>query len=215
MCYFGSEAAKVSEYYGISSAPILLTENADQAVEVSEKLGFPVVLKIASDKILHKTDVGGVKVGIKSADEVRVAFSEILENVKKAHPDIPANTIEVQKMMPKGVEAIIGMMRDAQFGPMIAFGMGGIYVNLIKDASFRLANGLTMEAIQEQLEETKVYTLLKGYRGENPSDIEAVKNVIARVAKLTLDFPEITELDINPVFVYENGISALDVKITL
>ncbi|MCL2859684.1 MAG: acetate--CoA ligase family protein [Oscillospiraceae bacterium] len=211
----GSEAAKIAEYYGISAAPTILTRNADEAANVAEKIGYPVVLKIASDKILHKTDVGGVKVGLNSYEEVKSGFMEILENVKRTCPDIEANTIEIQKMMPKGIETIIGMVRDVQFGPIIAFGMGGIYVNLIKDASFRVAEGLTHEAIQEQLSETKAYTLLKGYRGEEGSDITAVKNVIARVAKLTLDFPEISELDINPIFVYKNGISALDIKITL
>ena len=117
--------------------------------------------------------------------------------------------------MPKGQEMIIGMMRDKGFGPMIAFGMGGIYVNLIKDASFKLAKGLTRQAIQKQIESTKAYTLLKGYRGEAASDIDSVVDTIARIAKLTLDFPEIQELDINPVFVYPDGISALDVKIKI
>ena len=211
----GSEAYEVATCYGISSAPIILTTTAEQAAQVAEQMGFPVVLKIASDKIMHKTDCGGVRVGVKSFDGAKMAFEDIMKNVKEAYPDVVPNGIEVQKMMPKGQEMIIGMMRDAGFGPMIAFGMGGIYVNLIKDASFKLAKGLTKQAIQKQLESTKAYTLLKGYRGEAPSDIEACKETIARVAKLTLDFPEIQELDINPVFVFENGISALDVKITI
>jgi acetyltransferase len=211
----GSEAYAVATAYGIKSAPIILATTAEEAGKVAAKMGFPVVLKIASDKILHKSDVGGVKVGLKTQAEVSAAFAEIMTNVKKAHPDVTPNGIEVQKMMPKGQEVIVGMMRDPSFGPMIAFGMGGIYVNLIKDASFVLAHGLTTQAVETQLKSTKAYTLLTGYRGEDASDINSVKDTIARVARLTLDFPEIKELDINPIFVYAKGSSALDIKITI
>lgn len=211
----GSETYKVARAYGISAAPLILAKNAEEAIEAADEMGYPVVLKIASDKILHKTDMGGVRANLKTADEVREVFAEIMDNAKKAYPDVVPNGIEIQKMMPKGQEMIIGMMRDKGFGPMIAFGMGGIYVNLIKDASFKLAKGLTKQAIYKQIESTKAYTLLKGYRGEAPSDINSVVDTIARIAKLTLDFPEIEELDINPVFTYPDGISALDVKIKL
>ena len=138
-----------------------------------------------------------------------------MENARKAYPDVVPNGIEIQKMMPKGEEVIIGMMRDSSFGPMIAFGMGGIYVNLIKDAKFKLAKGLTKEDIYDQVKNTKAYTLLTGYRGEEPKDVEAVVDTIGKIAQLTLDFPEIQELDINPVFVYKDGISSLDVKIKI
>ena len=123
--------------------------------------------------------------------------------------------VEIQRMMPPGQEIIIGMVRDAAFGPMVMFGMGGIYVNLIQDVSFRLAHNLTMEDIQEMVRETKAYTLLKGYRGAAASDIKALEDTIALVAALVEDFPEIDEFDINPLFVYSEGLSALDVKITL
>ena len=211
----GSETYQVAKYYGISAAPLILAKTPEEAAQAAEGMGFPVVLKIASDKILHKTDMGGVRANIKTAEEAKQVFVEIMENAKKAYPDVVPNGIEIQKMMPKGQEVIIGMSRDKGFGPMIAFGMGGIYVNLIKDASFKLAKGLTKQAIHKQIESTKAYTLLKGYRGDAPCDIEAVVDTIARIAKLTLDFPEIEELDINPVFAYEHGISALDVKIKI
>ena len=176
---------------------------------------FPVVLKIASDKILHKSDIGGVKVGIENKAEAEAAYDEIIANAKKAHPDIVPDGVEVQKMMPTGQEVLVGMIKDKQFGPMIAFGMGGIYVNLIEDVAFNLAKGLTCQEIDEQIENTKVVELLKGFRGEAPCDIDEVKEAIKRIAKLTLDFPEISELDINPIFVYEEGSRALDVKIKL
>ena len=211
----GSEAYAVAEAYGISAAPIKLSTSADEAAKLAEEMEFPVVLKIASDKILHKSDIGGVKVGISSAEEAKETYEEIIANAKKAHPDIVPDGVEVQKMMDSGEEVIVGMIRDKQFGPMIAFGMGGIYVNLIEDVSFKLAKGLSSEEIEEQIDSTKVSKLLEGYRGEAACDVEEVREAIKRVARLTLDFPEISELDINPIFVYEKGSSALDIKIKL
>ncbi len=211
----GSEAYAVAKAYGIEAAPIKLATSAEEAGVLAEEMEFPVVLKIASDKILHKSDIGGVKVGIQSKEEAEEVFNEIMANAKKAHPDVIPNGVEVQKMMGSGIEVLVGMIRDAQFGPMIAFGMGGVLVNLLEDVSFKLARGLTTEEIAEQMEDTKVMGLLEGFRGEAPGDVEAVKSVIIRVAKLTLDFPEISELDINPIFVYEKGSSALDIKIKL
>ena len=211
----GSEAYAVAEAYGISAAPIKLSTSADEAAALAEEMEFPVVLKIASDKILHKSDIGGVKVGINSAEEAKTTYEEIIANAKAAHPDIVPDGVEVQKMMDSGEEVIVGMIRDKQFGPMIAFGMGGIYVNLIEDVEFNLAKGMSSQEIDEQIEKTKVSKLLAGYRGEAPCDVEEVKEAIKRVARLTLDFPEISELDINPIFVYEEGSSALDIKIKL
>ena len=211
----GSEAYAVAEAYRISAAPIRLSKSAEEAAELAEEMEFPVVLKIASDKILHKSDIGGVKVGITNSNEAKKAYNEIIANAKKAHPDIIPDGVEVQKMMDSGEEVIVGMIKDKQFGPMIAFGMGGIYVNLIEDVSFNLARGLSSEEIEKQIESTKVSKLLEGYRGEAPCDIDEVKEAIKRVARLTLDFPEISELDINPIFVYEKGSSALDIKIKL
>ncbi len=211
----GSEAADVALSYGIPATPIVLTTSPDEAVEEADKLGYPVVLKVASPKIIHKTDVGGVKIGLNSPEEVRAGFSNIMESVHRFLPNVVVHGIEVQKLMPKGTELIIGLTRDIQFGPLIAFGLGGIYVNLLKDVSFRLAHGLNYSEIEDMIAETKAYSLLRGYRGEKPADISAVIDTIARVAKLSLDFPEITEMDINPVFAYNKGLSALDVKITI
>jgi len=211
----GSEAAEVAKAYGISAAPIVMTTTPGEAAAEAHKMGYPVVLKVASPKILHKTDVGGVKIGLNSAEEVKQAFIEIMESVHRYLPKVIVYGVEVQKMMPKGTELIIGMTKDVQFGPLIAFGLGGIYVNLLKDVTFRLANGLTEEEIKAMLAETKAYTLLRGYRGEAPRDMAAVVDVIRRTARLVSDFPEITEMDINPVFAYDKGLSALDIKITI
>ncbi len=211
----GSEAAEVARAYGIPAEPVSLATTPEEAVEEAEKLGYPVVLKVSSPKILHKTDVGGVKVGLGSPEEVYNAFLEIMENSQRFMPQAVVYGVEVQKMMPKGTELIIGMTRDVQFGPMIAVGLGGIYVNLLKDVSFRLARGLSRQEIERMITETKAYTLLRGYRGERSRDLNALVDAVGRVACLALDFPEITEIDVNPVFAYEKGLSALDVKITI
>nr|WP_092471952.1 acetate--CoA ligase [Desulfotruncus arcticus] len=211
----GSEAAEVANCYGIPVAPTVLATTPEEAALEADKMGYPVVMKVASPKILHKTDVGGVIVGLKNSDEVRRAYLEIMDNVYGYMPQAVVYGVEVQKMMPKGTELIIGMTKDIQFGPLVGFGLGGIYVNLLKDVSFRLARGLTSGEVEKMLQETKAYTLLRGYRGEKPRDIAALTDVILRVAALVNDFPEITEMDINPVFAYEEGLSALDIKITI
>jgi len=211
----GSEAARVIAAYGIPAATTILATQPEEAAELADRMGYPVVLKVASPKITHKTDIGGVKAGLKSYEEVRLGFIEIMEKMQRYMPRVAIYGIEVQKMMPKGTELIIGMTRDVQFGPLIAFGLGGIYVNLIKDVSFRLAHGLTVREIKKMLAETKAYTLLRGYRGEQPADIEAIVEATGRFAKLVTDFPEITEVDINPIFAYNRGVSAVDVKITI
>ncbi|MFZ5650771.1 MAG: acetate--CoA ligase alpha subunit [Bacillota bacterium] len=211
----GSEASEVARAYGIAAAPIALAGSPGEAVEEAEKMGYPVVLKVASPKILHKTDVGGVKVGLRSPEEVYSSFQEIVENCQRYMPHAGIYGVEVQKMMPRGTEIIIGMTRDVQFGPMIGVGLGGIYVNLLKDVSFRLARGLSRNEIERMIMETKAYTLLRGYRGEKPRDINSLVDAVGRLARLVMDFPEITEVDVNPVFAYEEGLTALDVKITI
>ncbi len=215
LALLGSEAAEVIAAYGIAAAPTILSTNPNQAAATAEQLGYPVVLKIASPKIMHKTDVGGVISGLQSPEEVKNAYVNIIENVHRYLPKVVPYGIEVQKMVPRGVELIVGMTRDVQFGPLIAFGMGGIFVNLFKDVSFRLAHGLTSDEIADMITETKAYSLMKGFRGSSPADIQAVSRAIKNLAVLVTDFPEITEVDINPLFAYKDSIAAIDVKITL
>ncbi|MBS3983899.1 MAG: acetate--CoA ligase family protein [Dethiobacter sp.] len=211
----GNEATKVADAYGIPVAHVYLAKTPDEAVAMAEEVGYPVVLKVASPKIMHKTDLGGVKTALENAAAVREAYFAIIESVRRLLPATTIYGIEVQKMMPKGNELIIGMSRDLQFGPLIAFGLGGIYVNLLKDVSFRLAEGLNLEEIEEMIAETKAYSLIRGYRGSKPSDIGALVHILAQVAQLSLDFPEITEIDLNPVIAYPDSALALDVKITV
>lgn len=211
----GSEAAAVAKAYGIAAVPVKLAITPEEAATIAETMGYPVILKVASPKILHKTDVGGVSSGLNNATEVHNAFIDVIENVQRYLPNVIPYGIEVSKMMPKGTELIVGMTRDAQFGPLIAFGLGGIYVNLLKDVSFRLAKGITFAEIAAMIAETKASTLLRGFRGEKPADIMSLIDMIARAAKLISDFEEISELEINPLFAYPNGYAALDIKITI
>ncbi|GAB6180580.1 acetate--CoA ligase [Desulfotomaculum defluvii] len=211
----GSEAAAVAMAYGISAVPVKLATTPEEAVAVAEAMGYPVVLKVASPKILHKSDVGGVRASLNNATEVRNAYIDIIENVQRYLPSVIPYGIEVSKMMPKGTELIVGMTRDVQFGPLIAFGLGGIYVNLLKDVSFRLAKGITFAEITAMIAETKASTLLRGFRGDKPADMMSLIDMVARAAKLILDFEEISELEINPLFSYTDGYAALDIKITI
>lgn len=211
----GSEAAYIASAYGIPATPVRLARTAGEAISIADEIGYPVVLKVASPKILHKTDVGGVRMGIENSEEVEESFLGIMNRVQHHFADTILYGVEVQKMVSKGREVIIGMSRDLQFGPLLVFGMGGIYVNLLEDVSFRITKGLTRGKIQEMIKETKAYSLLKGYRGEEPSDLDSVIELIGRLAVLSMDFPELTEVDLNPVFVYREGTAAVDVKMTI
>jgi acetyltransferase len=211
-----NEAADVVEAYGIQAPESKVAKTAEEAARYAEELGFPVVLRVVSPDILHKTDVGGVVLNLKTTDDVRNAYDGILTSVARFMPRARIHGVMVYHMIPRGREMIIGMSQDVQFGPLVMFGLGGIYVNFLKDVSFRLAPLSEPEA-REMMEETKAYALLKGIRGEPPSDTEALKNTILRVGQLVWDFPEIVEMDINPVIVYGwgEGCIALDVKMTL
>lgn len=212
----GTEAKEVVTAYGILGPLSGLARNAEEAVTLAKVMGYPVALKISSPQILHKTDIGGVLLGLSTPADVETGFGQILQNVSRFVPDATVYGVEIQKMAPRGKEMIIGMHRDPQFGPLLMFGLGGIYVNFLRDASFCLAPVDPSEA-SSMIRETKAYTLLRGIRGEGPSDIESIEDVLLRISQLVIDFPEINEIDINPLLVYEKGKGslALDVKITI
>jgi len=211
-----SEAMEVAEAYGIPTPSMKLATTREEAVSIAEEIGYPVVLKVESPQILHKTDIGGVKLNLNSREEVSRNFNEILNNANRYAPKAALHGVNVQKMVPQGKEMIIGVHRDITFGPLIMFGLGGIYVNFLRDVSFRLAP-LTKKDAEDMISETKAYFLLRGIRREEKSDIESIVNTILRTSKLVMDFDEINELDINPLFVYKEGSGclALDIKITI
>jgi len=211
----GHEGIRVLSAFDIPAAPSRLAREPQEASRKAEEIGFPVVLKIASPKILHKSDIGGVVAGVKNSREVKERFEEMMHRVQRFIPDAPFYGIEVQKMMPPGMEVIIGSSYDLQFGHLLVFGLGGIYVNLFKDVSLRLAQNLEEADIDEMIKETKAYHLLRGFRGSNPLDMTSLKDAILKTARLVTSFPEIREMDINPLLVYEKGVCAVDVKITL
>ncbi|MHA1202871.1 MAG: acetate--CoA ligase alpha subunit [Candidatus Heimdallarchaeaceae archaeon] len=212
----GTEAIEVAEAYGIYTPTTKLARSAQQAAELAEEIGFPVVMKITSPDIVHKTDIGGVRLNIKNKEEAANIYAEIMASAKKHHPESKLLAVDVQKMEKVGKELIVGSMKDPQFGSLVMVGLGGVYTNFFKDVAFGLAPLTEMEAATI-LKRTKTYTLLKGVRGEPPSDINAVVDTLLRVSLLVHDFPQIKELDINPFFVYEDGkgVSAIDVKITI
>jgi acetyl coenzyme A synthetase (ADP forming)-like protein len=211
-----SEARSILDAYKLQIPASELAESPDRAVEIASRIGYPVVLKVASPDILHKTDVGGVKVGLQDADDVRDAFDLITYRSQRYLPEARLWGCLVQKMVPPGLEVLIGMNRDPQFGPLITFGLGGIYVEILKDVTFRIAPFSRWEA-RDMLSEIRTHALLEGVRGQPPVDKEALIDALLRVGQLVLDFPEIAELDINPFVVYEQGQGgiAIDMRLIL
>ena len=211
-----AEAKSILTAYGLQAPPSEIAETAEKAVEIAADMGYPVVLKIASPDILHKTDVGGVKVSLQNATDVRDAFDLITYRSQRYLPEAHLWGCQVQKMVSSGLEILIGMNRDPQFGPLVTFGLGGIYVEALKDASFRIAPFSRDEAAQ-MLTEIRAKALLDGVRGEPPVDKETLIDALLRISQLVLDFPEIAELDINPFIVYEEGRGgvALDMRLIL
>jgi acetyltransferase len=210
------EATEVVNAYGIPATIPQLANIAEEAVQSANRIGYPVVLKIESPNILHKTDIGGVRLNVNTAEEVRRIFFELVGRAHIYYPKATILGVNVSKMVPLGRELIIGMTHDITFGQLIMFGLGGIYVNFLKDVTFGLAP-LSEREVVEMIEQTKAFTLLRGIRGDARSDIDSIIDVILRFSQLVTDFSEINEIDINPLSVYEEnkGCLCLDVKITI
>ncbi|MCP4761040.1 MAG: CoA-binding protein [archaeon] len=215
------ETSEIFECYGIVAPKTQLAQTPMQAHKIQKEINKKTVMKIVSPQIIHKTDVGGIKLNINSEQESFENFIIILNNAKKFGPqNSKIYGVEVQEMIDfkqekKINELILGMSKDPQFGPMLMIGSGGIYANFIKDVAFTLAYKLTMDDAKKFLEQTNIFSLLQGVRGESRSDIEAVIDVILKLSQLVNDFPEIVELDINPLLAFIKGYSAVDIKITI
>lgn len=210
------EAFEVASAYGIPVPEARIARDAVEACEIADAIGYPVAIKIASPDILHKTDMGCVMLNLKSCEEVKGAFDLVMKRARTIMPQARIMGVLVQKMVPPGKEVIVGSVRDPQFGPLIMFGLGGIYVNFLRDVSYRLAP-LTFSEAMEMIMETRAYTLLKGVRGEPPSDLNSVLDVITRISQAMCRFKDVVEMEVNPLFAYEEGkgCMAVDIRITL
>jgi acyl-CoA synthetase (NDP forming) len=209
-----TEAKAICMEYGIPVTKFKLAKNAGEAAEFAEQLGYPVVLKIVSPDIIHKSDAGGVMINLKSKTEVQDAYGKILENAKKYKATAKIVGVLVQEMAPQSTEVIVGAVKDPQFGQTLMFGLGGVFVEILKDVTFRIAP-ITRGDAREMVTTIKAYPLLKGYRNTPPTDIETIITILLNTSRLVMDNPQIKELDLNPVLAYEKGAKTVDARIIL
>jgi acyl-CoA synthetase (NDP forming) len=208
------ESKELLKQAGISVTDTRLATSQEEAVSISKQLGFPVVLKVASPDVVHKSDAGGVKVGLRTSKQVSKAYDDIVGAIGQKEPQARIQGVSVQKMARPGVEVIIGMSKDAQFGPVLMFGLGGILVEILKDVSFRIVP-LTRRDAGEMIREIKGYPLLEGYRAQEPVDVANLEDLLVKVSSFVEQNPEIKELDLNPIFAYSDGAIAVDARIVL
>jgi acyl-CoA synthetase (NDP forming) len=199
---------------GIPVTETKLATSKEEATKIANNLGYPVVLKISSSEILHKSDIGGVKLGLETETSVLEAYEEIISNARIHEPNAKIDGISVQSNVKTGVEIIIGSSKDAQFGPFVMFGLGGVFVEVLKDVAFRIVP-LDPRDAKEMIREIKGYPLLEGYRGGAPCDISAIEESIIKLSNFLNENEDIKELDLNPIFVYEKGLIAVDARVIL
>jgi acetyltransferase len=208
------EAKRLFAIHGAPFSGDLLAATADEAVEFAEKIGNEVVLKIVSPDILHKSDAGGVKIKLRTEMEIRQGFEEIIKNAAKFNPKADIRGVLVSPMANEGIEVIIGTKYDDQFGPIIMYGLGGIMVEILQDVSFRVLP-ITPPNARKMIEQTKSYPILNGARGKPPLDKKSVRRLLMLCSEIAVAYPEIHEMDLNPVIVHEEGLSIVDARIIL
>ena len=209
-----TEAKELLKEYGIPVPDFKLIKSEDEITGLAKEINFPIVMKIVSPDIIHKTDAGGVKLNIKDEKEAESAYQEIIFQAKKYNKEARIEGVIVYPMVPQGTEIIIGMMKDPHFGPVAMFGLGGIFVEVLKDVSFRIIP-LEERDAREMITEIKGYEILKGARGEASKDIEAIKKLLMKISQLITENPEINEIDLNPIFVFEKGLQVVDAQMIL
>jgi acyl-CoA synthetase (NDP forming) len=208
------ELQRVLVAYGIPCARARMAATPAQAAAVAPEVGWPVAVKVLSPQISHKTDVGGVRLGLGSPRDVEAAAAEVLAAARGARPEAPIDGVLVQQMAPPGKEVLLGMVRDAQFGPTVIVGLGGIYVEVLNDTAARLCPVTTEDAL-DMLSELRMAPLLHGVRGEPPVDLEALAAAIRRFARLATDVPALAEIEINPLMAGAHGVMAVDARARL
>jgi acetyltransferase len=210
-----AEAREILQAYGLRTPESIVAATPQEAVEIASRIGYPVVLKIASPDILHKTDIGGVRIGLRNTEELIDAFELMVYRAERYVPEARIWGCQVQEMAPPGgLEILVGMNRDPQFGPLVTFGLGGIYVEVLKDVTFRVAP-FTVRDAEVMLREIRTRALLDGVRGQQPVDKDASVDTLLRINQLVQEFSEITELDINPLIVYSQGQGAIAIDMRL
>lgn len=209
-----SEAKEICIAYGIPTPAFRVAHTPSEAMSLAEQVSFPVVLKVISEDILHKTEVGGVILSLNSEDQVKDAYEQLLSNVRGYKENSRIDGVLVQHMAPRGVEVIVGGLRDNQFGPTVLFGLGGIFVEVLKDASFRVAPMTNLDT-RQMIREIRSYPILEGVRGQPPSDEGAITDIIQATSRMLLDNPKIQQIDLNPVMVYGKGATVVDARIVL
>ncbi|MBE0476242.1 MAG: acetate--CoA ligase family protein [Coriobacteriia bacterium] len=210
----GETAASVAAAYGIPVPEGAAAADVGEATRVAERIGYPVAVKVDSPDILHKSDIGGIRLGVADAEELAEAYEDVLARAQRHMREAVVRGVHVQRMTPPGREVIIGVNRDPQFGPLLMFGLGGIYVEVLRDVTFRLCP-VSIRDAHRMISEIRAFGLLRGARGEPPADLDAIAEAIVRVSALVMDFPEIVELDINPLMALPKGSGAVaaDVRI--
>ena len=208
------EAKHLFTLFDLPVTRIHVAKSIEEAVEAANRIGYPIVLKIVSPQILHKSDAGGVIVGVKDDQGIRDGYSKIIENAKNYKPDADITGILVQEMAPDGTEIIIGSTTDPTFGPTLMFGLGGIFVEILKDVSFRVAP-ITMTDATEMIDEIKAKKILEGVRGMPPSHKPTLAEILFKTSGMLMECPEIKELDMNPVLAYPDGARIVDARIIM
>ena len=209
-----TEAKELLREYKIPVPDFKLIKREEKIAGLAKEINFPIVMKIVSPDIIHKSDAGGVKIGIKDEKEAESAYQEIIFKAKKYNKRAQIYGVIAYTMIPQTTEIIIGMMKDPHFGPVIMFGLGGIFVEVLKDISFRILPIEERDA-EEMINEIKGSKILKGARGEGPKDIEAIKKLLMKISQLVIENSEIKEIDLNPVFVFDKGLQVVDARMIL
>lgn len=208
------ESKKLIRSLGIETTEIKLATSEEEAVALAREIGFPCVLKVSSPDITHKSDAGGVQVGLASEAEVAEAYRAIISVCAEKFPEAVIEGVTVQNMAPPGLEVIVGMATDPQFGPVLMFGLGGVWVEVLEDVSFKIVP-LTQTDAAKAVREIRAARLLDGFRGSEPVDTAALEEILLRVSEFVAQTPEVIEMDLNPIFAYPHGAIAVDARVIL
>jgi acetyl-CoA synthetase (ADP-forming) len=208
------ESKQVIKEAGLHVVNTDLAKTKDEAISISNRFGFPVAMKIISPEIIHKSDSGGIKLNIRTSEEVAKSYDDILCNIRKKYPDAKIEGFSIQNMASPGVEIVVGMFKDEQFGPVLMFGLGGIFVEILEDVSFRIVP-LTQKDALLMIQEIKGYKLLKGFRGMEAVDVSKLEELLIKMSDFVQYYPEIKEIDLNPVFAYKDCYLIVDARIIL